>query len=535
MKHDRSGHVNPAVEPAARRAARGSADRSFELVPRPSGGYVWRTMISLAPRSVLALVAVSSSAALAAAPPKVKETSKDSAVVLVVPFSTGDDVPDWSGFALQELITDLVAQSGNGSFVSSKQLDSVLRRKDLQLYDAADLEVALPLAKALGATDVIVGEIKREGGKTVVTAQRFVVNAKAASRSASATGGADELPAIAVDLAAKLLDVKVKQGPMTGNAKALEQAALCWLELVRYPLQPRVGAAPALDHADAVEAKCKAAVDADAAFGWPRAGLGILKALRDKPADGRADAKESQKGRFNAYGYIAESFAARRAGDLPAAKAALEWGIKERPGFLLAVGYLAEDRMEAEDYRAAVAAWDRYLKKAPHHPYALGQKAKALGYLHKDREALSITRQALDFDPGDPELLIELASRQIDAKQEQDAEATLRQAMDARPPRPLAWLRLGYLYMKQNRAQDAHDILVEAVTYAYREDEARTRGIAFADLGVVAAMQNKYGEAVEYLSAARAEGNNKLPCNAAEFKTYKGKPEFEAVCAGAAK
>ena len=490
-------------------------------------------MISLAPRSLLAaLVALSSAPVLAAALTKPKETSKDSAVVLVVPFSTGDEVPDWAAFAVQELIIDLLAQSGNGSFVSSKQLDSVLRRKDLQLYDAADLEVALPLAKALGATDVIVGEIKREGGRTVINAQRLVVAARAASRTASATGGNDELPAIAVDLAGKLLDVKVKQGPMTASAKALEQASLCWMELVRYPLQPRVGAVPALDHADVTEARCKAAVDADAAFGWPRAGLGILKALRDRAAEGRADAKESQKGRFNAYGYIAEAFAARRAGDLPASKAALEWGIKERPGFLLAVGYLAEDRMEADDYKAAATAWDRYLKRAPHHPYALGQKAKALGYLKQDRQALALTRQALDFDPGDPELLIELASRQIDANQDQEAEATLRQAMDARPPRPLAWLRLGYLYMKQNRPQDAHDILVEAVTYAYREDEARTRGIAFADLGLVAAMQNKYGEAVEYLGAAKAEGNSKLPCNATEFKSYKGKPEFEAVCAG---
>ena len=493
-------------------------------------------MTSPAPRSLLAaLVAFTSASALAAAPPKVKETAKGSAVVLVVPFNTGDEVPEWSGFALQELITDLLAQSGNGSFISSKQLDSVLRRKDLQLYDAADLEVALPLARALGATDLIVGEIKREGGKNQVTAQRFVVNAKAASRTATSSGGNDDLPAIAVDLAGKLLDAKVKQGPMTTNSKALEQSSLCWLDLVRYPLQPRSGAAPPLDHAEAVEARCKAALDADPNLGWARAGLAILKALRDRAPEGRADAQASRKGRFNAYGHVAESFAARRAGDLPAAKAALEWGLKERPGFLLAVGYLAEDRMEAEDYKGAVAAWDRYLKRAPHHPYALGQKAKALGYLKKDREALSLTRQALDFDPGDPELLIELASRQIDARQDQEAEATLRQAMEARPPRPLAWLRLGYLYLKQNRPQDAHDILVEAVTYAYREDEARTRGIAFADLGVVAAMQNKYGEAIEYLNAARAEGNKKLPCHAVEFSTYKGKPEFEAVCAGAAK
>jgi tetratricopeptide (TPR) repeat protein len=467
-------------------------------------------------------------AAAAAQAPKVKETSKGSVVALVAPFSAGDDVPDWAGYALEELVTDLVAQAGNGSFVSSKQLDSVLRRKDLQLYDAADLDVALPLAKALGATDLVVGELKKQDGKLVASARRIVVGVKAQSRAVEASG---DLPSIAVELADKLLDAKAKTGPMTTNAKALEEATVCWQDLVKYPLQPRVGTVPPLDRADVIEGHCKAALDADPKLGWARAGLGILLALKGQAAQGRTEAKESQRGRFNAYGYVAEAFAARRMGDLPAAKAALEWGIKERPGFLLAVGYLAEDRMEAEDYKAAATAWDRYLKKAPHHPYAMAQKGKALGYLQQHRDALSLTRQALDFDPGDPELLIELGSRLIDAKQFPEAESTLRTAMDARPPRPLAWLRLGWLYLQQKKVQDARDVLVEAVTYAYREDEARTRGLAFVDLAQVAGLQQKPAEALEYLNAARSEGIRKLPCEAPALAQLKGKPEFESLCA----
>ena len=489
-------------------------------------------------RALLCLIALTlttialpagSAAAASAAPPKVKETSKGSVVALVAPFATGEDVGEWQGFAAQELLTDLFAQAGNGSFVSSKQLDSVLRRKDLQLYDAADLDVALPIARALGVTDLVVGEIKKEGGKLVVNARRIVVNAKAASRTVTASG--EDLTTICVELADKLLDAKTNAGPFTTNMKALEEATLCWLDLVKYPLQPRVGAVPPLDHADAIESHCKAATAADPKLGWAHAGLAILLSLKDQGAPGRAEAKESQKGRFNAWGYIADAFCARRMGDLPAAKAALEWGIKERPGFLLAVGYLAEDRMEAEDYKGAVAAWDRYLKKAPHHPFALAQKGKALGYLKKDREALSLTRQALDFDPGDPELLIELGSRLIDAKQNQEAESTLRQAMEARPPRPLAWLRLGWLYLQQKRVQDAHDVLVEAVTYAYREDEARTRGYAFLDLAEVAGLQGKPAEAMEYLTAAKAEGMKKFPCAAESLQALRGKPEFTALCA----
>ncbi len=490
-----------------------------------------RALLCLFALTAAALVS-GSAAAASASPPKVKETSRDSVVALVAPFATSEGVPDWQGFAAQELITDLFAQAGNGSFISSKQLDSVLRRKDLQLYDAADLDVALPIARALGVTDLVVGELKREGGKLVATARRIVVGAKAPSRTVTASG--DDLASISVELADKLLDAKAKVGPLTTNATALEEATLCWLDLVKYPLQPRVGATPPLDHADALEAHCRAAVAADPKLGWARAGLVILLSLKDQGALARAEAKESQKGRFNAWGYIAEAFSARRMGDLPAAKAALEWGIKERPGFLLAIGYLAEDRMEAEDYKAAVAAWDRYLKKAPHHPFALAQKGKALGYLKRDRDALSLTRQALDFDPGDPELLIELGSRLIDARQNQEAESTLRQAMEARPPRPLAWLRLGWLYLSQKRVQDAHDVLVEAVTYAYREDEARTRGYAFLDLAEVAGLQGKPGEAMEYLTAAKAEGMKKFPCAAESLKALKGKPEFDALCAAQA-
>jgi tetratricopeptide (TPR) repeat protein len=456
-------------------------------------------------------------------------------VVLVMPLATGEDVPEWGGYALQELITDQFAQVGVGNFVSSKQLDSVLRRKDLQLYDATDLEVALPLAKALGVTDLVMGELRRENGKLTVTAQRYAVAAGSPSRTATVSGGDDEITALAAELAGQLLDARPKGGPITGSAKALEQAALCWVDLIRYPLQPRLGNVPPLDRADAVEARCKAALEADPQFGWARAGVAILEALHGQKSEARADAQRSQQGRFNAAGYIAESFAARREGDHAAAKAALEAGYKERPGFLLALSFLAEDRMDADDYPGAVAAWDKYLKRAPHHPFALGQKAKALGYLHRHREALSLTRQALEFDPDDPELLIELASRQIDAGQEKEAEETLRRAMDARPPRPLAWLRLGWLYLKQKRVQDAHDVLVEAVTYAYREDESRTRGIAFADLAQASAMGGNLADALQYLAAAQAEGNKRLPCTEHEFDPLRGKPEFDALCGSVAK
>ncbi|MBS2025825.1 MAG: hypothetical protein JST92_25775 [Deltaproteobacteria bacterium] len=487
---------------------------------------------SLLASSCAVLAALVSLSVHAAAP--AKEGPRKSSVVLVVPFSTGEDVPEWAGFALAELITDQFSQQADGSFVSSKQLDSVLRRKDLQLYDAADPEVAEPLAKALGATDLILGDVQRANGKLQITARRIVVGAGKESRILKEEATLETLPTAGATLAENLFDLKLKAGPMTANSKALEEASKCWLELVRHPLQPRVGTVAPLENADAVKGHCKAALEADPKFGLPRAGLAVLTCMLAKPADGRADAVEARVGRFNAMSYVAEAYCARREGNAAAARAALEAGIKARPGFLLALGYLGEEKMDMEDWKGALEAWDRYLKRAPNHPFALGQKAHALARLSRNVEALATTREALAFDPEDPELLIELASRQIDAKQEGEAENTLRKVMAARPPRPLAWLRMGYLYMKQNRAAEAKDVLTEAVTYAYREDEARVRGQAFADLAVVSGMQNNYNDAVQYLAAAKAEGlkDQKLPCGALEFKAYKGKPEFDAVCAG---
>lgn len=500
------------------------------------------------PSTLVALALAALSLPLAAAPaPKVKETPKKNVVALVVPFATADDVPDWMGFALSSVIADQFVQSGDGSWVADKQLDSVLRRKDLQLYDAADLEVAHPLAKSLGATDLVLGEIKREGAKLVVSARRVVVGKNEQSREAKVEAGADDLASIGVQLAAKLLDAAPKKaGPLTASARALQEASLCWADLVRHPLQPRIGAVALIENADAVQAHCKAALDADPKLGWARAGLAVLAGMRGKAEEGRSEAVLARKERFVPMSYVAEAYCARRAGDAKGARAALEAGIKAHPGFLLAIGYLGEERMEAEDWQGAMEAWDKVLKRAPAHPFALGQKAHAAARLAQTktppdpklmRAALAYTREALDYDPNDPELLIELASRQIDAKQEAEAERTLRTAMEARPPRPLAWLRLGFLYLKQNKTRDAKDTLTEAVTYAYREDEARVRGLAFADLAVVAAMQNNYTEVVEYLAAARAEGlqDKKLPCDAVEMKAFKGRAEFDGVCAGKSK
>jgi thioredoxin-like negative regulator of GroEL len=138
------------------------------------------------------------------------------------------------------------------------------------------------------------------------------------------------------------------------------------------------------------------------------------------------------------------------------------------------------------------------------------------------------------MNPCDPELLIETASRYIDAGRDPRAEPLLRQAMDAKPPRPLAALRLGYLYIRTHKLPQAREALEKCVAMAVRDDEARTRGIAHADLARVAAKQNRYADAVGELQKARAEGNNQLPCEEPELSRWKERPELKQVCVEAA-
>jgi len=65
---------------------------------------------------------------------------------------------------------------------------------------------------------------------------------------------------------------------------------------------------------------------------------------------------------------------------------------------------------------------------------------------------------------------------------------------------------------------------------ATREDEAKTRGIAHADLARLNARQGKYEETVAELGKARGEGNNRLPCAERELAQWKEREELRQVC-----
>lgn len=475
---------------------------------------------------IAALVSLAVSLGAATASEKVTH-----ATVLVLPFTSPGEGAAWTGVAVAESVIDFVAQVNQDNFLTLKQLDSVLRPRDLKLSDGAALaKHAVELGRALGATDVIVGEVGHKGDIWTIEARRLGVPGGTLIKASKVQGPKAVLPLLTKKLAGELASTTTKVPPPSKSQKALDEAAHCTGLLARQSLSPR--AKGVLDEAVVKEAEehCRAAIELDPALGLARAGLAVALVCKGQYEEARREAQLARKSRFVPLAVLAESFALRRSGSAAAARTVLDDAVVSRPGFLHALGYLGEDRIETADAASAKVEFERYLKRAPGHPWASAKLAYALARLGKKAEAVRLTEQALAKDPGDPELSIELASRLIDDGKLQDAEPHLRTAMDASPPRTLAGLRLGFLYLKSKRYKDAKDLFNRVVAAATRTDESRVRAVAQADLALIAAHEGSFEEAVQRLGAARDEGLRKLPCDDAAFEQWKGKPELVEAC-----
>ncbi len=456
------------------------------------------------------------------------------ATVLVVPFAPRGEAPPEAGVAVAESIVDVVVQGKDDNFLTLKQLDAVLRRNDLHLFDAAVSGRAVEWAKALGASHVVTGEVWLSDGKWLIDARKLAVPDGKPEAATKVEGARAALPGLAQKAGTDLFPGAAPQGLMTGSTAALEASARCLAELARQSLGAHSHMTLAGEHLATAEKSCKEAVRLDPHFGLARAGLAVTLAVRGKLDDARKQAQKAQEDRFVPLGVLAEAFAARKLRDLQGWRQVLQNAVAERPGFLHALGYLAEDHVEAGEDKEALALFDQYLQRSPNHTWAMGKKAREMARLGQTDEAIELSEKALSLNPGDPELLIETASRYIDAGRDPRAEPLLKQAMDAKPPRPLAALRLGHLYIRGHKLPLAKDALEKCIAMATREDEARTRGIAHADLARVAAKQNRYLDAIAELKKARAEGDNHLPCEEPELARWGARPELKQVCVEAA-
>ena len=456
--------------------------------------------------------------------------------ILVAPFAVHGqgDTAGWVAVAVAESVIDVVVQANRDNFITLKQLDAVLRRRDLRLDEAAVVPHANELARALGATDLVVGDVTVREGSFALEARRVRVADGAVLVTAREEGTRAQLPVLAQKLGRAVLGDTGTLGPMTRSVQALELTARCELGLVRQQLGARARISLSPEQLGLAERDCKAALQADPALGLAHAGLAVALAARGKLAAARQEAQAGSSGRFVPLALLADAFAAQKLHDAAAARAVLHDAVEERPGFLHALGYLAEERIDAGEDQEALEVLGRYLARAPDHPWALGKKSRELARLQQFDEAIEVSERALKLDPDDPELQIEAASRYIDAGRDARAEPLLQRAAHATPPRPLALLRLGYLYLRGHKLKESRTALEQCIAEARREDEARTRGIAHTDLARIDARQNKYGDAVAELSKARAEGFNKLPCQEPELSRWKERPELARVCAESA-
>jgi tetratricopeptide (TPR) repeat protein len=451
---------------------------------------------------------------------------------LAVPFAIREETPDWTGIAMSEVIADAIAQQDRDNFVAFKQLDVLLRRRGIGIADAAVPATAVGLARALGATDVITGEVARLGGSVAIEARRLRAKTGEVLRTARVDGPFAEMPALAQRVAVQLLLAPPGSAPMAADAAALENLIRCELSVIAQPLGPRALPALSNETLHAAEESCGAALESDRSLGLAHAALSVALGARGNLAEAREQASAAQSsGRFVPLAVAAESWIARRRGDPAEATAVLRRAIAKHPGFLHAHGLLGEDRSEAGDAAGSLQAFDGYLARVPFYPWAMARRGRELSRLGRKKEAIATTRAALARDPGDPELSIELATRCMEAGKDDLAEEQLKLALIARPIRPLASLRLGSLYLRKGKLAEARAALERTVLEATREDQARMRAGAHAELARLAAISGRRGEMIDELRRARAGGRGRHLCGEPAFAQWKGLPEMEELCA----
>src|ERR1700694_5502216 len=144
-------------------------------------------------------------------------TLLSAATILVVPFANKGEAPAAAGIAVAESILDVVVQAKEDNFLTLKQLDAVLRRRDLRLADAAVPERSLELARALGATAVMTGEIWFTGGKWLIDARKLDVSDGSPAGSTKVEGARAALPGLAQKAGTDLLGGSPVQGLLTGS------------------------------------------------------------------------------------------------------------------------------------------------------------------------------------------------------------------------------------------------------------------------------------------------------------------------------
>lgn len=262
--------------------------------------------------------------------------------ILVMPLARRGDAPPAAGVAVAEAILDVVVQTNQDRFLTLHQVAAELARHDARLDDLTVSGHAMEVARALGATQVVDGQISLREGRWRIEARRLKVADSQQVGVALEEGSRGGLPALAYKAGTDLFPVHLDPGPLTGSAAALEQSALCELHLAPQPLRAKSDFTLPRDRLANAQRACRAALQADSRLGLARAGMAIALAVRGRFTSARKQAKRAQGQRFVPLAVLAEAYASEKMGDAAAWRGLLEAAVDARPGFLQAAGYLAE-------------------------------------------------------------------------------------------------------------------------------------------------------------------------------------------------
>lgn len=416
------------------------------------------------------------------------------------------------------------------SVTHPKQLNRALEHYERALADRSEAARRAALAAAFGADRVIFSEVSL-GKKARMTLRiESPRNKRPKKVSFEAAGLLPLLEAMPAQLARLLKKggVSAKRRsdsgavPSTKSMPALLKYAACHQRLIRQPIGIRFPVVLDKTNIDRAVALCKEARKLDPKLLEVDAALAFAYALKGDQANAQkmlATVKKSKKTRYLPLYWIGKFWALSRFHHPDLAARALREAIEQRPGFLLARGYLGDTFAAMKRFDDAYGTFEQYLKLVPAQPWVMGR----LGYISAKRKdlkgAISWTQRALRTAPTDSELLLEMASRYVDAGEHKKAITILKRLIGEGAARGEVYLRLGYAQLKLGNLAAAEKELLRAIEKASRAAEWRTRGRARYDLAKLWAQSGLREKALEQLQLAVDEGYR-------DRAVFEGDPDF---------
>jgi len=435
-------------------------------------------------------------------------------VALFPPAVAGDAELGEAALLVQARAAQLLVAAGYPE-IHVKQILRMADHEGIALDGLAAPEAAVAAARHVGARRAVIGRLAREGGglalevQLAVEAQKGKASVAARAKAtlpAGLAGAVDDGGRALAALVAKADGVTLPSLPKwTASDGAMAKYAGCAAILVRQPIgieNPTVLQATEIGRAVRL---CRAAVETDPNFTDAWAALGLAQAIAGEDADAvRSLLRVRDRTGATPLYWLGRYWLLTRYESVEAGLNCLQTAVKERPGFLLARGYIAEHLAAVRRWDAALEAWRAYLAVAPDSAFVRGRMSSVLGHLGKHDEAIAAAKEALAADPTARDAALELGSRYIDARRFDEAIAVLEPLAGPQASAELL-TRLAYAQLEKGALDKAEALLGRAREKATRPQDWRTRGRIFADLARIYLKKGQEALATEQVRAAKRD------------------------------